>query len=117
MAKAGRGYLHALWKLGGHQSTNEVPLFKTGNRGRDCLTIRSQIGFECNIRGNTMRNFMNQFVREESGASAAEYALILVIVGIAIVLGALALGESIGGAMSGAADCIDAGTSGACASF
>ncbi|WP_120077080.1 Flp family type IVb pilin [Aurantiacibacter odishensis] len=64
-----------------------------------------------------MRNFINLFVRDESAASAAEYALILVIVGIAIVVGALALGESIGGAMSGAAACIDAGTSGACASF
>ena len=64
-----------------------------------------------------MRNFISQFVRNESGASAAEYALILVIVGIAIVVGALALGGSIGDAMSGAADCIDAGTSGACASF
>jgi pilus assembly protein Flp/PilA len=64
-----------------------------------------------------MRNFMNRFVRDESGASAAEYALILVIVGIAIVLGALALGGAIGGAMSGAAECINAGTSGACASF
>lgn len=61
-----------------------------------------------------MRNFINQFVRDESGASAAEYALILVIVGVGIVLGALALGDSIAGAMSDAATCIDNGTAGSC---
>ncbi len=61
-----------------------------------------------------MRNFINQFVRDESGASAAEYALILVIVGVGIVVGALALGDSIGSAMSGAATCIDNGTVGSC---
>ena len=64
-----------------------------------------------------MKNFVKKFVTNESGASAAEYALILVIIGIAIVLGALALGSAIGGAMSGATSCINAGTSGACASF
>lgn len=64
-----------------------------------------------------MKNFFKKFAANESGASAAEYALILVIIGIAIVLGALALGGAIGSAMSGAASCINAGTSGACASF
>lgn len=61
-----------------------------------------------------MKNFVKKFAANESGASAAEYALILVIIGVAIVLGALALGESIGDAMSNAASCIDAGTSGSC---
>lgn len=64
-----------------------------------------------------MKNFVKMFAADEAGASAAEYALILVIIGVAIVLGALALGSSIGGAMSGAANCIDAGTSAACATF
>ena len=59
-----------------------------------------------------MKNFIKNFAADESGASAAEYALILVIIGIAIVLGAFALGDSIGSAMSNAADCIaDPGTS------
>lgn len=64
-----------------------------------------------------MRNFINQFVRDESGASAAEYALILVIVGVAIVLGAIALGGSIGDAMSDASECIDGGTAEDCSDF
>ena len=54
-----------------------------------------------------MRNFINLFVRDESGASAAEYALILVVVGIAIILGALALGGAIGNAMNETANCIN----------
>jgi pilus assembly protein Flp/PilA len=44
-----------------------------------------------------------QFLRDESGASAAEYALILAIVGAAIVLAAQGLGSAIGGAMNNAA--------------
>lgn len=42
-----------------------------------------------------MRNFINQFIREESGASAAEYALILAIVGAGIALAASLLGEAV----------------------
>jgi pilus assembly protein Flp/PilA len=52
---------------------------------------------------------MNNFVRmlkDESGASAAEYALILAIVGSAIAVAAIALGGSISGAMNRAATCI-----------
>lgn len=54
-----------------------------------------------------MKEFIKSFLRDESGASAAEYALILAIVGAAIVIGAVALGTAIGGAMDEAADCIE----------
>jgi pilus assembly protein Flp/PilA len=53
---------------------------------------------------------MTTFVRmlkDESGASAAEYALILAIVGTAIAAAAIALGGSIAGAMNNAATCIN----------
>jgi pilus assembly protein Flp/PilA len=53
-----------------------------------------------------MTNFLKNFAADESGASAAEYALILVIIGAAIVVGATALGTAVGSAMSGTADCI-----------
>ena len=46
-----------------------------------------------------MLNFINSFWADESGASAAEYALILAIVGSAIAVAAVALGDSIGAAM------------------
>jgi pilus assembly protein Flp/PilA len=46
------------------------------------------------------------FIRDESGASAAEYALILAIVGIGIVTAAGALKNEIGGAMNRTADTI-----------
>ena len=46
-----------------------------------------------------MVKFVTSFVRDESGASAAEYALILAIVGSAIAVAAVALGNSIGSAM------------------
>ena len=61
-----------------------------------------------------MKNFVKKFAANESGASAAEYALILVIIGIAIVAGALLLGQAIGDAMSSTANCINTGTSTAC---
>lgn len=61
-----------------------------------------------------MTNFFKSFVNDESGASAAEYALILVVVGLAIVGGGVTLAGSIGNAMTDAATCIDNGTTGSC---
>ena len=43
------------------------------------------------------------FLKDESGASAAEYALILAIVGAAIAAAALGLGNAIANAMNQAA--------------
>lgn len=54
-----------------------------------------------------MKNFLKNFVRDESGASAAEYVLILAIIGTGIAIGAVTLGDAIGNAMSEAADEID----------
>jgi pilus assembly protein Flp/PilA len=48
-----------------------------------------------------------KMLKDESGASAAEYALILAIVGTAIALAAVLLGQSISGAMDNARNCID----------
>jgi pilus assembly protein Flp/PilA len=56
-----------------------------------------------------MKTFVSM-LKDESGASAAEYALILAIVGSAIALAAFTLGGSIAGAMNDAAKCIDSGT-------
>ena len=42
-----------------------------------------------------MIKFVTSFVTDESGASAAEYALILAIVGSAIALAAIGLGSAI----------------------
>ena len=50
-----------------------------------------------------MKTFLKTFVADESGASAAEYALILAIVGVAIGAAALGLGANIKGAIAGAA--------------
>ena len=48
------------------------------------------------------------FLNDESGASAAEYVLILAIIGSAIVAGAILLGTSISNALSKASTFIDA---------
>ncbi len=61
-----------------------------------------------------MTKFLKTFAADESGASAAEYALILAIVGSGIAIAALALGTSISDAMSGAADCIETPNSANC---
>ena len=47
-----------------------------------------------------MTNFLRSFVRDESGAAAAEYALILAIVGAGIAAGALALGTAVSAKMT-----------------
>lgn len=46
---------------------------------------------------------------DESGASAAEYALILAIVGTGIAFAAFTLGGAIGNAMNTATNCIEDG--------
>ena len=55
-----------------------------------------------------MKNFLKNFVRDESGASAAEYALILAIVGVGIAAAAVSLQGAIVGAMDKATNEIKA---------
>lgn len=54
-----------------------------------------------------MTKFLSAFLRDESGASAAEYALILAIVGTGIAVAAGTLGTAISTAMDDAAALID----------
>jgi len=65
-----------------------------------------------------MTNFFNAFLRDETGAAAAEYALILAIVGAGIAGAAYALGTSIKGAMNTTATkittCAASGNSAGC---
>ncbi|SCY96897.1 pilus assembly protein Flp/PilA [Novosphingobium aromaticivorans] len=53
-----------------------------------------------------MTKFFNDFVRDDSGAAAAEYVLILAIVGTAISAGAIALGGAIAGKLQSTATSI-----------
>ena len=52
-----------------------------------------------------MKTFI-KMLRDDRGASAAEYALILAIIGAVIAIAALGLAGSIGTAMNTTADCI-----------
>ena len=54
-----------------------------------------------------MTKFFVEMLRDESGASAAEYALILAIVTTGIAGAAVALGDAIGNAIGDATDCIE----------
>ena len=60
-----------------------------------------------------MRKFLNIF-RDKRGASAAEYALILAIIGAVIAIAALGLSNAIGNAMNNTASCINTPTSSVC---
>jgi pilus assembly protein Flp/PilA len=55
-----------------------------------------------------------KLLKDKSGASAAEYALILAIIGSAIAVAALGLGSAIGNRMNAASSCITGGTTAAC---
>jgi pilus assembly protein Flp/PilA len=52
-----------------------------------------------------MTNFI-KMLNDDTGASAAEYALILAIVGGAIALAAIALGGAVSNSMNRASNCI-----------
>ncbi len=58
------------------------------------------------MEGRDMKTLI-KLMRDESGASAAEYALILAIVGTGIALAAIFLGGTINNAMEDAANCIN----------
>jgi pilus assembly protein Flp/PilA len=60
-----------------------------------------------------MKTFI-KMLNNKRGASAAEYALILAIIGAVIALAALGLSEAIGNAMDDTANCIDTPTTGTC---
>ena len=57
-----------------------------------------------------MIKFIRKFVNDEAGASAAEYALILAIVGAGIAVASFALGGAITDSMESATNCIKAGS-------
>jgi pilus assembly protein Flp/PilA len=57
-----------------------------------------------------MSNFI-KLLNDEAGASAAEYALILAIVGSAIALAAIGLGNAISNRLSQSSTCIQSKTS------
>ena len=52
-----------------------------------------------------MKTFI-RMLKDQSGASAAEYALLLAIIGGAIALAALALGNAVSNSMKHATNCI-----------
>ena len=60
-----------------------------------------------------MKTFI-KMLRDDRGASAAEYALILAIIGAVIAIAALTLSDAIGNAMNNTAACIEQPTSGTC---
>ena len=51
----------------------------------------------------TMLNAIRQFVKEEDGATAAEYALLLALIAVALVTAISGLQGAISGAMTNAA--------------
>jgi pilus assembly protein Flp/PilA len=60
-----------------------------------------------------MKTFI-KMLNNKRGASAAEYALILAIIGAVIAIAALGLAEAIGNAMDRTSECIASGTEDAC---
>ncbi len=61
-----------------------------------------------------MSNFIRDFVRDQSGAAAAEYALILAIVGAGIAGAAYYLGGEVSKGISGAGSKICSGPDNLC---
>ena len=60
---------------------------------------------DIDVMKTTVR-LLNRFCNDESGAAAAEYVLILAIIGAGIAVAALALGGAISTGMNSASTCI-----------
>ena len=56
-----------------------------------------------------MKTFVHM-LKDDAGASAAEYALILAIIGGAIAIASVTLGKTIGNSLNKASNCIAAGS-------
>ena len=56
---------------------------------------------------------IKSFLKDENGASAAEYALLLAIIGAGIAVAAFSLGGTISNAINKASNCVSS-TSGTC---
>ena len=48
-----------------------------------------------------MKSLMNRFAKDQSGATAIEYGLIATLIGVAIILGATALGTQLNSVFNG----------------
>ncbi len=57
--------------------------------------------------------FLGEFLADESGVSAVEYAMLLAIVAAGIMVGAYSLSAAVTGKMETSADCIDGTTNAA----
>jgi pilus assembly protein Flp/PilA len=69
-----------------------------------CLSFEgADAALKCNNGVLQMRNIIKSFLRDESGAAAAEYAMILAVVAIAIFVAAGTLGKNISTAIATAA--------------
>jgi pilus assembly protein Flp/PilA len=66
--------------------------------------------FWFNAKVIIMKNVLKNFVADQSGASAAEYALILAVVGAGIAVAAAALGTAISGRINTATQTINGTT-------
>ena len=63
-----------------------------------------------------MKAFISSFMQDEQGAAAAEYALILAVVGAGIAGSAYLLGKNVSSAVSGAAHLVCNGSGNTCGS-
>jgi pilus assembly protein Flp/PilA len=77
------------------------------------MVLAAVLATDVPTEGTNMKTFI-KLIRDDSGASAAEYALILAIVGSGIAIAALILGGAIGAAMNSASNCINLATTAAC---
>lgn len=73
----------------------------------------SHLGAETFQKERDMKTFINM-LKDEAGASAAEYALILAVIGSVIAIAALGLANAVGGAMDDASTCVTNPTSANC---
>jgi len=55
-----------------------------------------------------------ELVRSETGATAAEYALLVSLIAIVLVVGAFALGTAVNNRLNETAVCVDTATGGPC---
>ncbi|HJS32149.1 MAG TPA: Flp family type IVb pilin [Alphaproteobacteria bacterium] len=61
-----------------------------------------------------MIKFINRFVRDEEGATAVEYGLLVAVISIVVVGAAILVGENLSAVFNIVADCLNSPSASAC---
>ena len=82
------------------------PVLGSGILSTKRISRQMLVAFQGACSGGLMTRFLGRFIRDQSGATTAEYAMLLAIIGSGIAVAALTLSAAVSTALTDAGDCV-----------